>query len=172
MANGANELRAILLERGIVAPRADAEAREVWLISWTSGASRVVPAHDPARRRRPQTMGGARSPDCSFRRPVRPMGEGERRGPSVDDETGLRAKLSRRLCRRRRSCGELLLRPRHGGLARSGSATGGKPKLLGISKRGNKYLRKQLIHGARVALPYVAERATRRSARWAKALIN
>ena len=36
--------------------------------------------------------------------------------------------------------------------------TGGKPKLLGISKRGNRYLRKQLIHGARAALPYVAER--------------
>ena len=39
--------------------------------------------------------------------------------------------------------------------------TGGKPKLLGISKRGNKYLRRQLIHGARArllpALPYVAE---------------
>src|ERR1700678_3437537 len=34
--------------------------------------------------------------------------------------------------------------------------TGGKPKLLGISKRGNKYLRRQLIHGARAALPYVA----------------
>jgi transposase len=31
--------------------------------------------------------------------------------------------------------------------------TGGKPKLLGISKRGNKYLGKQLIHGARAALP-------------------
>ena len=31
--------------------------------------------------------------------------------------------------------------------------TGGKPKLLGISKRGNKYLRRQLIHGARAALP-------------------
>ena len=30
--------------------------------------------------------------------------------------------------------------------------TGGKPKLLVISKRGNKYLRKQLIHGARAAL--------------------
>ena len=38
--------------------------------------------------------------------------------------------------------------------------TGGKPKLLGISKRGNKYLRRQLIHGARAALPYVAERDT------------
>ncbi len=26
--------------------------------------------------------------------------------------------------------------------------TGGKPRLLGISKRGNRYLRKNLIHGA------------------------
>jgi transposase len=47
--------------------------------------------------------------------------------------------------------------------------TGGKPKLLGISKRGNKYLRRQLIHGARAALPYVAERDTPLG-RWAKAL--
>ena len=49
--------------------------------------------------------------------------------------------------------------------------TGGKPKLLGISKRGNKYLRKQLIHGARAALPYVAERDTPLG-RWAKGLMN
>ena len=48
--------------------------------------------------------------------------------------------------------------------------TGGKPKLLGISKRGNKYLRKQLIHGARAALPHVAERDTPLG-RWAKALM-
>ena len=38
--------------------------------------------------------------------------------------------------------------------------TGGRPKLLGISKRGHKYLRRLLIHGARAALPYVAERDT------------
>jgi transposase len=31
--------------------------------------------------------------------------------------------------------------------------TGGKPRLVGISKRGNKYLRRLLIHGARAALP-------------------
>jgi transposase len=49
--------------------------------------------------------------------------------------------------------------------------TGGKPKLLGISKRGNKYLRKQLIHGARAALPHVAERNTPLG-RWAKALLS
>ena len=47
--------------------------------------------------------------------------------------------------------------------------TGGKPKLLGISKRGNKYLRRQLIHGARAALPYVVERDTPLG-RWAKDL--
>ena len=31
-------------------------------------------------------------------------------------------------------------------------STGGKQKLLGISKRGNLYLRRMLIHGARAAL--------------------
>jgi transposase len=35
------------------------------------------------------------------------------------------------------------------GLVPKQMTTGGKPKLLGISKRGNVYLRKMLIHGAR-----------------------
>ncbi len=33
-----NQLRAILLERGIVARRADGSSRSFWLTSWTSGA--------------------------------------------------------------------------------------------------------------------------------------
>ncbi len=37
-------------------------------------------------------------------------------------------------------------------------STGGKQRLLGISKRGNKYLRTLLIHGARAALPSLAAR--------------
>jgi transposase len=49
--------------------------------------------------------------------------------------------------------------------------TGGRPKLLGISKRGNRYLRKLLIHGARAALPHVAECDTP-VGRWAKALLE
>jgi transposase len=49
--------------------------------------------------------------------------------------------------------------------------TGGKAKLLGISKRGNKYLGRLLIHGARAALPYVAERDTPLG-RWAKGLLG
>ncbi|QPC95554.1 IS110 family transposase [Mesorhizobium sp. INR15] len=38
--------------------------------------------------------------------------------------------------------------------------TGGKPKLLGISKRGNGYLRRMLIHGARAALASLAKGKT------------
>ncbi len=56
------------------------------------------------------------------------------------------------------------------GLVPRQSTTGGKPKLFGISKRGNKYLRKLLIHGARSALPHVAGRDTSLG-RWAKGLL-
>ena len=37
-------------------------------------------------------------------------------------------------------------------------STGGRQRLLGISKRGNKYLRTLLVHGARAALPFLAAR--------------
>lgn len=56
------------------------------------------------------------------------------------------------------------------GLVPRQSTTGGKPRLMGISKRGNKYLRKLLIHGARAALPHVAERHTPLG-RWIKDLL-
>ena len=47
------------------------------------------------------------------------------------------------------------------GLTTRQHSTGGKTKMLGISKRGNKYLRKQLIHGARAALPHLAAKPTK-----------
>jgi len=46
------------------------------------------------------------------------------------------------------------------GLVPKQMTTGGKPKLLGISKRGNGYLRKMLIHGARAALPSLSRAET------------
>jgi transposase len=46
------------------------------------------------------------------------------------------------------------------GLVPRQATTGGKPRLLGISKRGNRYLRKNLVHGARAVLPKLAERDT------------
>ena len=56
------------------------------------------------------------------------------------------------------------------GLVPRQATTGGRPKLFGISKRGNKYIRTLLIHGARAALPYLAERDTALG-RWAKGLL-
>ncbi|AXU21566.1 IS110 family transposase (plasmid) [Novosphingobium sp. THN1] len=46
------------------------------------------------------------------------------------------------------------------GLVPRQHTTGGKPRLLGISKRGNTYLRTLLIHGARAALPSLARSET------------
>ena len=46
------------------------------------------------------------------------------------------------------------------GLVPRQATTGGKPKLLGITKRGSKYLRKLLIQGARAAMPSLARTAT------------
>jgi transposase len=45
------------------------------------------------------------------------------------------------------------------GLVPRQATTGGRPRLLGITKRGNKYLRTLLIHGARAALPSLAATA-------------
>jgi transposase len=56
------------------------------------------------------------------------------------------------------------------GLVPRQMTTGGKPKLLGISKRGNRYLRKNLIHGARAVLPYLAERDTSLG-KWVRGLL-
>jgi len=47
------------------------------------------------------------------------------------------------------------------GLVPRQETTGGRPKLLGITKRGSKYLRKMLIQGARAALPTLKTGETR-----------
>ena len=57
------------------------------------------------------------------------------------------------------------------GLVPREHSTGGKPRLLGISKRGNIYLRKLLIHGARATLRWVETKTDDRS-RWLRTLID
>lgn len=51
------------------------------------------------------------------------------------------------------------------GLTPREHSTGGKQVLLGISKRGDKYLRKLLVHGARITLRYVDKKTDRVSVR-------
>jgi transposase len=48
--------------------------------------------------------------------------------------------------------------------------TGGRPKLLGITKRGSKYLRKMLIQGARAAMPTLRQSETQLG-RWLRGLL-
>jgi transposase len=57
------------------------------------------------------------------------------------------------------------------GLVPREHSTGGKPRLLGISKRGDRYLRKLFVHGARATLRWVDSKQDERS-RWLKALIG
>jgi transposase len=56
------------------------------------------------------------------------------------------------------------------GLVPRQATTGGRPTLLGISKRGNKYLRKLLIHGARSAMAPLLASATPLGA-WLRGLV-
>jgi transposase len=56
------------------------------------------------------------------------------------------------------------------GLVPRQATTGGKPRLLGITKRGNKYLRKMLIQGARAALPTLS-RSNTRLGQWLRGLL-
>ncbi len=57
------------------------------------------------------------------------------------------------------------------GLVPRQATTGGKPRLLGITKRGNTYLRTLLIHGARAALPSLSESPTAMG-EWLRGLIG
>jgi transposase len=56
------------------------------------------------------------------------------------------------------------------GLVPREHSTGGKPRLLGVSKRGNIYLRKLFVHGARATLRWIDTKKDERS-RWLRALI-
>jgi transposase len=57
------------------------------------------------------------------------------------------------------------------GLVPRQHSTGGKERLLGISKRGDSYLRKLLIHGARATMRWVDLKTDRRS-QWIRQLVE
>ena len=168
-----NQLRAILLERGMVAPQGKRKLEQflIVLMDEQGGAGlspRVILLVEDARTQWAELDRRIAAFDAEFIRWAK-ENEDARRLATIPGVGAIIAGSRRR----RRSCGKLRARPRSRRLARSVPrqfTTGGKPKVLGISKRGNRYLRRQLIHGARAALPYVAERDTPLG-RWAKALM-
>ncbi len=71
-------------------------------------------------------------------------------------------------CRRCRPRQAVQEGTRHGRLARARPATAldrGKPTLMGISKRGNAYVRRLLIHGARSCVMHL-DRSRNRLGAW------
>jgi transposase len=57
------------------------------------------------------------------------------------------------------------------GLVPRQHSTGGQPRLLGISQRGDRYLRQLLVHGARATMRWVGRKNDRRS-QWLRALMQ
>jgi transposase len=159
-----NQLRAILLERGIVAPKGRRKLEEflIALMDEQGGeglSPRMVLLVEDARAQWAELDRRIAAFDAEFVRWTK-ENEDARRLATIPGVGAIVASALVAAVGRAESFD-------HGrdlaawlGLVPRQFTTGGKPKLLGISKRGNKYLRKQLIHGARAALPHVAERDT------------
>jgi transposase len=171
-----NQLRALLLERGIVVPQgrrkletaiaellaedgrpAGLSARMRQLVvdmqaEWQELDRRIFALDD-------EFAACAKTSDTARRQATIP-------GIGVLNATALAAALgdARSFARARDVAAWLGLVPRQ-------ATTGGKPRLLGISKRGNRYLRRNLIHGARAALPGLAAGQTPLG-RWLRGLLG
>jgi transposase len=170
-----NQLRAILLERGMVAPQGKRKLEQFLavLMDEQGGAglsSRMIVLVADARTQWAEIDRRIAVFDVEFVRWVKENEEARRLmtipgvGAIVASALVAAVGQAESFERGRDLAAWLGLVPRQ-------FTTGGKPKQLGISKRGNKYLRRQLIHGARAALPYVAERDTPLG-RWAKGLAS
>ena len=170
-----NQLRAILLERGMVTPKGKRNLEQflIVLMDEQSGAGlspRMTMLVADARAQWAELDRRIAAFDAEFNRWIKENEDARRLatipgvGPIVASALVAAVGHAESFDHGRDLAAWLGLVPRQ-------FTTGGKPKLLGISKRGNRYLRKQLIHGARAALPYVAEK-NNALGRWAKALMG
>ncbi|CAH2603402.1 transposase [Rhodovastum atsumiense] len=169
-----NQLRAILLERGITVPQGRyklakyLDAAEEQTKSTLS--SRILTLIDDMREQWHELDRRIDALDDEFADHAR-QDEAARRlatipGIGVLNATALVAAIGdgRTFERGRDLAAWLGLVPRQ-------VTTGGKPRLVGITKRGNKYLRKLLIHGARSAMTPLAKSATPLG-QWLRALME
>jgi transposase len=169
-----NQLRALLLERGIVLPQ-----RRRALLTWID-TSAAGGEPDPLSSRLRLLVTDMRSEWAELDRRIGAFDEEFAASARTDEAarrvapipgigpvnaTALVAAIgdARAFARARDLPAWLGLVPRQ-------ATTSGKPKLLGITKRGSRYLRKNLIHGARAVLPKLAATDTRLG-QWLRALL-
>lgn len=167
-----NQLRGFLLEYGIAMPKRIDKAREGFrglMGEWPDTLSlefrQMFEAH----------MGELRQKDEKIDAYTRKIEQGVRRDPA-----GIRAEKIRGVGFL--SASALLLKIQHESIYRNGrhfaaslglvprhEGTGGRLRLKRISKRGDRYLRTLLIHGARAVVNHAASKQDSLS-RWARAL--
>ena len=169
-----NQIRAILLERGHVVPQGRAKlAACLDSLLDTETGSDAHTAHAQPRGGRAGALAVPRPTHRSARCRVRRAGADRRERSSADHHPGHRRAQRDRAGRGHRRRGDLRPRARSGGLARPRAAAGHdrrKPQLVGITKRGSKYLRKTLIQGARAAMPTLRQSDTRLG-QWLRGLL-
>lgn len=169
-----NHLRALLLERGIIAPKGRKKLEDALETFADEDRGSLSPrmralVEDLREECRGLDKRIARFDD-EFARMVKKDAAMRRLatipGIGVINATALVAALgdARSFGRGRDLAAWLGLTPRQ-------ATTGGRPRLLGISKRGNRYLRANLIHGARAVLPRVLAQETPLGC-WARALLQ
>lgn len=167
-----NHLRALLLERGIVAPRGRKKFEDQLLVFADEADGTLSPRMrllvEDLRAEWRQLDERIAALDREFARMAKEDIASRRLatipGIGVINATALVAAVgdARSFGRGRDLAAWLGLTPRQ-------ATTGGKPRLLGISKRGNRYLRANLIHGARAVLPAVLAQGSPLG-RWARGL--
>jgi transposase len=151
-----NQLRALLLERGIVVPQGRAKLKyrvtELLVQPCDDLSPRIRILIEDMLPRWQALDDRIAAFDTEFAAEVK-QNEAARRLTSIPGIGALNATAlvaavgdARTFARGRDLAAWLGLVPRQ-------ATTGGKPRLLGITKRGSKYLRKMLIQGARAALP-------------------
>ncbi|HEX5845800.1 MAG TPA: IS110 family transposase [Rhodoplanes sp.] len=170
-----NQLRAILLERGISVPQGRHKLEQHVVAMTASGGDhslgpRIGRLIDDMRAEWLELDRRIAALDSEFAAHARSDADARRLatipGIGVLNATALLAAIGngQTFARGRDLAAWLGLVPRQ-------VTTGGRPRLVGITKRGNKYLRKLLIHGARSALPALATSATPLGG-WLRALMK
>jgi len=158
-----NQLRALLLERGIIVPQGRAKLRyritELLARPCDDLSPRILVLIEDMLARWQALDERIAAFDTEFTAEAK-QNETARRLTSIPGIGALNATAlvaavgdARTFARGRDLAAWLGLVPRQ-------VTTGGKPRLLGITKRGSKYLRKMLIQGARAALPTLSRRRT------------
>jgi transposase len=159
-----NQLRAILLERGVIVPQGRAKLRlrlaELMRQGIEQLSSRIRLLIEDMLARWQALDERIAAFDAEFSAEAK-QNEAMRRLTSIPGIGALNATAlvaavgdAQTFARARNLAAWLGLVPRQ-------ATTGGKPRLLGITKRGSKYLRKMLIQGARAALPTLSRSNTR-----------